>query len=648
MFWRACLTVALILSIQIPLSAEVIGPGKSGSELRELLRQNFTPARSLSYSDARERMFSDIDNVNGKVRLVYTGSEFSTSTTPNHQVVNTEHTWPQSKFRDGIQRWKMKTDLHHLYPTWSRVNSARGSFPFGEIPDTSTAKWWNSQDASTRIPTSKIDHYSESITGVFEPREDHKGNVARSMFYFYVIYEHRSINLTWFNPQIPTLLQWHFDDPADDTERARTEAIGELQGNLNPFVVDETLASRIFGATEDEGGSPSPFAASAGRNDEADAGIPGLRVRTHRHTETIAATAERDVAQAEQDESVLDAPLFPFEHFDRRDNNGTGIAPFAASASGPDDGEIRLATFNIANFGATSEYKRSLIALTNILLKTNADLVCLQEIQPNSKGKDQVRRLKELLNEAADFYNTKPYKYKVSQLDQGDELTAFLWRRPVVLDSNIESFPHDTDHDNDGKRSFQRVPQMAAFHAGEFDFVVVNCHLYTKPYGNSSEGRIVENGMLANWLKSVAANSGGEQDAIVLGDLNRHLGNGGDTAWTKLMVNNHQQFFRFPLLEAIKNDHSGFNPLAHRYAPTDEYSTTASKSKNIYDQIVISKGCYAEYVSNPGFGVDVGVVDFDNHESFEWFAHNYELTSDYLTDHRPVWIDLRFDVGDDD
>ena len=36
---------------------------------------------------------------------------------------------------------------------------------------------------------------------------------------------------------------------------------------------------------------------------------------------------------------------------------------------------IRVATFNIANLGASDEYKRSLIALVNIIEQTDADLV---------------------------------------------------------------------------------------------------------------------------------------------------------------------------------------------------------------------------------------------------------------------------------
>ena len=47
---------------------------------------------------------------------------------------------------------------------------------------------------------------------------------------------------------------------------------------------------------------------------------------------------------------------------------------------------IRVGSFNIANFGATSEYERSLIGLVNIMRQTDPDLIVLQEVEPNELG----------------------------------------------------------------------------------------------------------------------------------------------------------------------------------------------------------------------------------------------------------------------
>src|SRR5690606_23134718 len=52
----------------------------------------------------------------------------------------------------------------------------------------------------------------------------------------------------WFDSQLPTLLAWHQQDPVDQAERDRTVAIAGVQGNPNPFVLDPTLVSRVFGS----------------------------------------------------------------------------------------------------------------------------------------------------------------------------------------------------------------------------------------------------------------------------------------------------------------------------------------------------------------------------------------------------------------
>lgn len=303
---------------------------------------------------------------------------------------------------------------------------------------------------------------------------------------------------------------------------------------------------------------------------------------------------------------------------------------------------IRIGSFNIANFGDTNEYERSLISLVNIIRQTDADLIALQEVEPNDLGRAQVGRLTSLLNKAAAFYGTAFYDHEIGE-QSGDETTAFLWRAPVSLESEISLLTHADDPDNDGKRTFQRVPSVALFKAGKYDFYVVNCHLYTKVAGVSSEGRGAEYEAIVTWLKQLATED--EKDAIVLGDFNRFLG--GKSIWETLMIPNHETHFRFPLLEAIKNANPGFDPMKHE-APKDKYSTTTAKKRSIYDQILISKGSYREFTVSPQFGTNVGIVVFDNDSQYEWFIGKWHNATKMLSDHRPVWIRMRIDQNDDD
>jgi endonuclease/exonuclease/phosphatase family metal-dependent hydrolase len=172
---------------------------------------------------------------------------------------------------------------------------------------------------------------------------------------------------------------------------------------------------------------------------------------------------------------------------------------------------------------------------------------------------------------------------------------------------------------------------------------VVSCHLYTKIEGTSSEGRAEEYKELVSWFKALADEE--EQDAVVVGDFNRFLN--GKGAWKHLMTNNHEDYFRFPLLEAIKGEISTFDPKKDE-APADRFSTTTAKKASIYDQILIAAGTYPQFTGTPKFGEDIGIVVFDDDPHYEWFINSWHNATKMLSDHRPVWIRLRLDGEDDD
>ena len=62
----------------------------------------------------------------------------------------------------------------------------------------------------------------------------------------------------FFDVQAPDLVVWHYADPVDLGEYARSEWIAGLQGTPNPFVLDSTLARRAFGLSGVPGGGGDP------------------------------------------------------------------------------------------------------------------------------------------------------------------------------------------------------------------------------------------------------------------------------------------------------------------------------------------------------------------------------------------------------
>jgi endonuclease I len=198
--------------------------GLRDQALLKAIKQSSAGKHVVSYNEARKEIFTHLDVKNGKVKCVYTDREINGGKIPNSSDMNTEHTWPQSKGATGAA----KSDLHHLFPTDSKANSTRGSFPFGKVEK---VQW--SQGGSK---------FGLDAQGrkVFEPPDEHKGNVARAMFYFSAEYG-KAIP----NEEEAVLREWNKLDAVDAAEIERTRAIADIQGNVNQFVEHSNLVDRI-------------------------------------------------------------------------------------------------------------------------------------------------------------------------------------------------------------------------------------------------------------------------------------------------------------------------------------------------------------------------------------------------------------------
>lgn len=236
---------------------ESVFPNLSGAELIDSVAGKYRPDTVLDYSNARDTLYAKILAIDDdSLRCIYSGHTLYLDPTqdPTQYIfqgggpngINTEHSYPQSK---GAASGNARSDMHHLYPTRIPVNDARASVPFAEIPDAQTQKWFINNEVITSIPTQHIDGYSESRTDAFEPRESVKGDIARSIFYFYTMYREQAdiADPVFFELQRPTLCQWANQDPADSSELRKTWRIAPYQdGKPNPFVIDCTLASRCW------------------------------------------------------------------------------------------------------------------------------------------------------------------------------------------------------------------------------------------------------------------------------------------------------------------------------------------------------------------------------------------------------------------
>jgi endonuclease I len=229
-----------VRSLMVEVSAEAHHPdtyysgtqNKWAEDLKDTLTEIIDGHTSLGYTLARDHMYSHIDNVDGWVECVYTGrtAYFSTREGANNNGFNCEHTWPQSFSGEAEP---MRSDIFHLYPSDVTANSMRASLDFGIV----TSATWTSGG-------SKLGTDSTGQT-VFEPRDVHKGNVARSHFYYIIRYDGNYNGYVSPAKMEAHFRNWHVSDPVDSAEMERNEEIYALQDNRNPFIDHPEFADRI-------------------------------------------------------------------------------------------------------------------------------------------------------------------------------------------------------------------------------------------------------------------------------------------------------------------------------------------------------------------------------------------------------------------
>lgn len=207
------------------MTAQVLD-GLDATETLQVIKQAALDHVDLGYGVARAVMFSYLDNQQGQVQDVYAGQSVEATGIPSSMVMNTEHTWPKSR---GVKQTSALSDLHHLYPTERNANTRRASYPFGEV---GKVIW---EDGHSKLGV------DDKGNVVFEPPPEHRGNIARALFYVASVYD-----LPFLEGEPEVLLQWHKQDPVDTNEQTRNENISRFQRNRNPFVDNPQLVEKVF------------------------------------------------------------------------------------------------------------------------------------------------------------------------------------------------------------------------------------------------------------------------------------------------------------------------------------------------------------------------------------------------------------------
>jgi endonuclease I len=202
------------------------------------------------------------NNPTGTTAYHYTSAQMIGSASAEGLGWNREHMMPQSSFNSN---YPMYSDLFFVIPTDARINQLRSNYPYGM---SGTTNYWLFTNGS------KINKNGTPNSGyigrVYEPNNEFKGDIARSLLYFAVRYEGKLNTFNFYNGTsaandtspldgteekafedwyIAMLLQWNNQDPVSQREIDRNNAVFGIQKNRNPFIDHPEWVNMIWSQT---------------------------------------------------------------------------------------------------------------------------------------------------------------------------------------------------------------------------------------------------------------------------------------------------------------------------------------------------------------------------------------------------------------
>ncbi len=241
--------LSILLVLSIPVFSQyysTVDPEQSGfiSDLQTVIRNGYTKVSYDNFDETNVTNYASQDNGDGTwhVICVYTGYQYNYTPPFTWIPFSREHTWCHSWMPSyNSSSTNEYADQHHLFPTHqNNANGRRSNHPLGIVAN-----------ITYQYLDGKLGTNSEGET-VYEPRDIHKGDAARAMFYMSVRYDGLNgydwsfdylNNTTLQNLASPEaaqdvdlLIQWHKADPPDSWEIGRNDYIYSIQNNRNPFI----------------------------------------------------------------------------------------------------------------------------------------------------------------------------------------------------------------------------------------------------------------------------------------------------------------------------------------------------------------------------------------------------------------------------
>ena len=213
-----------------------------------------TQTKSVSYQSLPDSWSNTDTSADAKSYVFFYGDIDSSG---SGYTMNREHIWCKSSA--SFFQLGGGCDLHHLRPSISFVNQAKGSLAFGNV------KGKYSDATATKVNGTEV-CWSSSSRSLFEVKDNVKGDVARILLYVYCRWGQPNLYSDVEISKLPAmdkdddqnfgkkvvenldvLLDWMRRDPVDEWEMGRNDQVENVQGNRNVFIDYPELAWLMFG-----------------------------------------------------------------------------------------------------------------------------------------------------------------------------------------------------------------------------------------------------------------------------------------------------------------------------------------------------------------------------------------------------------------
>jgi len=279
-----------------------------------------------------------------------------------------------------------------------------------------------------------------------------------------------------------------------------------------------------------------------------------------------------------------------------------------------EDDKLLIATWNLTNFGLQNREDQHLTIMARIC--SYFDIVAIQEIA------DDLGHLNDILEKLGDDYSML-----VTDIAGNRERLGYIYNntkiQPTGMVAELAMRGYEKkrifiqigdEEESVSFEGFNRNPYMVTFKAGEFEFTLVNVHLYWSNY----LFRRLETMALSKWAKKrVNKNFAPNNDIILIGDFN---------------------------MERLSPNDDIYGPLVNNGLYVPKFDTnlvgTNLAGDSHYDEIAFFPSRTEE-----DFTDRIGVFDFDkvifnslwDEDDKDQKKKFYQYIRYFIADHRPLW-----------